>query len=140
MCNCTPEIKTPWCGKPGCEMPEQVKPKPSPKLHGWGVEMIAAERERQISKEGWDASRDDDYIFDDLAVAASCYAQPDYKRVYWELDGISQSPKDWPWEDSWWKPSKDATADGRLRELAKAGALIAAEIDRIMRCKEASHD
>lgn len=21
MCLCTPEIKTPWCGKPGCEKP-----------------------------------------------------------------------------------------------------------------------
>lgn len=25
MCRCTPEIKTPWCGKPGCEAPAQVK-------------------------------------------------------------------------------------------------------------------
>ncbi len=25
MCKCTPEIKTPWCGKPGCETPEQKK-------------------------------------------------------------------------------------------------------------------
>lgn len=23
MCKCTPEIRTPWCGKPGCEMPPQ---------------------------------------------------------------------------------------------------------------------
>lgn len=26
MCHCTPEIKTPWCGKPGCEMPPQPQP------------------------------------------------------------------------------------------------------------------
>ncbi len=24
MCRCTPTIKTPWCGKPGCEIPPQV--------------------------------------------------------------------------------------------------------------------
>ncbi len=24
MCVCTPEVRTPWCGKPGCEMPKQV--------------------------------------------------------------------------------------------------------------------
>lgn len=24
MCRCTPEIRTPWCGKPGCEAPEQT--------------------------------------------------------------------------------------------------------------------
>ena len=23
MCRCTPEIRTPWCGKPGCEWPVQ---------------------------------------------------------------------------------------------------------------------
>lgn len=23
MCKCSPSVKTPWCGKPGCEMPEQ---------------------------------------------------------------------------------------------------------------------
>jgi hypothetical protein len=28
MCRCTPEIKTPFCGKPGCEWPPQ-KPRPT---------------------------------------------------------------------------------------------------------------
>ncbi|MCP5006174.1 MAG: hypothetical protein GY941_19870 [Planctomycetes bacterium] len=28
MCRCTPEIRTPWCGKKGCEAPPQ-KEKPS---------------------------------------------------------------------------------------------------------------
>ena len=23
MCKCDPRIRTPWCGKPGCEMPKQ---------------------------------------------------------------------------------------------------------------------
>ena len=23
MCRCTPEMRTPFCGKPGCEWPEQ---------------------------------------------------------------------------------------------------------------------
>ena len=34
----------------------------------------------------------------------------------------------WPWNVVWWKP----TPDDRIRELAKAGALIAAEIDRLI--------
>lgn len=29
MCTCTPNIRTPFCGKPGCELPEQ-KPKYRP--------------------------------------------------------------------------------------------------------------
>jgi hypothetical protein len=24
MCKCTPEIRTPYCGKPGCEWPSKV--------------------------------------------------------------------------------------------------------------------
>lgn len=34
----------------------------------------------------------------------------------------------WPWAKEFWKP--DST--DRVKELAKAGALIAAEIDRIL--------
>ena len=26
MCKCDPNIRTPWCGKPGCTMPLQTKP------------------------------------------------------------------------------------------------------------------
>jgi hypothetical protein len=33
----------------------------------------------------------------------------------------------WPWSKHWWKP----TPNDRVRELVKAGALIAAEIDRL---------
>lgn len=29
MCVCTPEMKTPFCGKPGCEWPEQIPPRPA---------------------------------------------------------------------------------------------------------------
>jgi hypothetical protein len=29
MCKCTPNIRTPWCGKQGCEVPKQVS-KPTP--------------------------------------------------------------------------------------------------------------
>ena len=34
----------------------------------------------------------------------------------------------WPWSDKWWKPSDDP-----VRNLVKAGALLAAEIDRLQR-------
>lgn len=29
MCKCTPNIRTPFCGKPGCEWPPQEKARPS---------------------------------------------------------------------------------------------------------------
>jgi hypothetical protein len=30
MCVCTPNVRTPWCGKPGCEEPAQWSPRPQP--------------------------------------------------------------------------------------------------------------
>ena len=41
-------------------------------------------------------------------------------------------PTLWPWALSQWKP----TPDDRIRELTKAGALIAAEIDRLTELEE----
>ncbi len=32
MCKCTPEIRTPFCGRPGCEWPEQKVPLPYPNV------------------------------------------------------------------------------------------------------------
>lgn len=39
---------------------------------------------------------------------------------------VHSSSPDWPWDEEWWKPSLDP-----IRNLEKAGALIAAEIDRL---------
>lgn len=41
----------------------------------------------------------------------------------------------WPWEHRWYKP----TPEDRVRELTKAGALIAAAIDDLLRSEEAGH-
>ena len=35
MCFCTPEIKTPWCGKPGCQPPRQKPAKQPPSQGYW---------------------------------------------------------------------------------------------------------
>jgi len=50
--------------------------------------------------------------------------------------GTSSVPIYWPWCDSWWKPAKISQSGSkadRIKELVKAGALIAAEIDRLNR-------
>lgn len=87
-----------------------------------GVALIAAERKRQIEKEGWTQEHDDQHNNEALALAAVCYATPEWLRDY--KRGI---PVRWPWSSKWWKPRPDS----RVRELVKAGALIAAEIDRL---------
>jgi hypothetical protein len=86
-----------------------------------GIVLIANERERQIDKEGWTAKHDQQHIGEELAYAAICYALPNEFKA----EGKNTF---WPWEDFNFKP----TPDDRIRELAKAGALIAAEIDRLM--------
>ena len=53
-------------------------------------------------------------------MAAACYSLTG--RFQWIRRRL------WPWNESWWKP----TPDNRIRDLEKAGALIAAEIDRLL--------
>jgi hypothetical protein len=79
-----------------------------------GVQKIAAERMRQIEDEKWTPEHDDEHDEEELASAAVAYA--------WN------NPDMWPWESERWKPSNDP-----IRNLVKAGALIAAEIDRLER-------
>lgn len=90
-----------------------------------GTEMIATERQRQIEKEGWTPEHDDTHDSDELALAAAMYAIPEGQRDY--SGPYPDWP--WPWPDDDFKP----TPNNRVRELVKAGALIAAEIDRIQR-------
>jgi hypothetical protein len=87
-----------------------------------GVELIAEERNRQVEKEGWTPEHDKQHRDGELAVAGASYA------VYHTDAQVLDSTLDnaWPWDEKWWKPSKDP-----IRNLVKAGALIAAEIDRI---------
>lgn len=93
-----------------------------------GIELIAEERQRQIEKEGWTHEHDDQHNTGDLAHAAAAYASAElYRRT--TSEGYDNTPHIWPFERKWWKP----TPENRIRELQKAGALIAAEIDRLQR-------
>lgn len=94
-----------------------------------GIDLITEERQRQITVEGWTPEHDKEHSKGELAKAAGCYALADDARTYNE--DISKPFIYWPWDAEWWKP----TPDNRVRELVKAGALIAAEIDRIQSVK-----
>lgn len=78
------------------------------------LEAIQAERARQLSEEGWSVEHDDRHSHGEIARAAAAYAAGDSSL--------------WPWEPRGVKLSSD-----RLRDLAKAGALIVAEMERLMR-------
>lgn len=113
-----------------------------------GIERIAAERQRQIEQEGWTPEHDDGHDQGELALAACCYATP--ILLYQRIDNATgfELVDPWPWEPRWDKRSDAADHDGntipdpenynyesRLDLLAKAGALIAAEIDRLERIR-----
>jgi hypothetical protein len=100
-----------------------------------GIERIAAERKRQIEEEGWTAKYVSQWEDGELADAAVCYALSKEDRDLDVLicDGVQYLfNRLWPFFDEQWKPSPD----NRIRELEIAGALCAAEIDRLQRLKE----
>lgn len=97
-----------------------------------GSDLIAEERARQIEKEGYDQGHDSHHDCNELARAADCYLQHVIGRSW--VVGTSgddyakeKAPDDWPWDQSDWKPKNP------IRDLVRAGALIAAEIDRLQR-------
>ncbi|WP_064375008.1 hypothetical protein [Klebsiella michiganensis] len=85
---------------------------------------VLAERQRQISSEGWSAEHDDEHAPGQLSDAGGCYAlsafEDDKMREGYEPDW-------WPWERHWYKPGTPR------RDLVKAAALIIAEIEHLDR-------
>lgn len=97
-----------------------------------GIELIAAERQRQIDVEKWTPEHDDLHKHGQMIGAAHAYVHIAEKQVEMKVRNTNfPMPNAWPWDDEWWKPSPDP-----VRNLVKAGALIAAEIDRLQRVKE----
>lgn len=92
-----------------------------------GAEAIARERERQLTDEGFRSDHDDLWTSGELPRAAFCYVAA---AIDQRLATPEMPPPGWPhgWDESWWKP-----ADTPKRNLEKAGALLAAEIDRLER-------
>ena len=107
-------------------------PKPPLPKTKTGVQVIADERKRQIESEGWTPEHDDEHNEAELTEAARsyCWAHFCQTTLGATVKDLRIIPDCWPekWDRSWWKPSSDP-----IRNLARAGALIAAEIDRIQR-------
>lgn len=102
-----------------------------------GVALIAAERARQPAEEGYTAEHDRGHA-GQLALAGMGYAAAGADDLG-ALSFVSNDPEDpamdWPWHPSYWKPTGDA-----VRDLTKAGALIAAAIDSKLADPEAARD
>ncbi len=106
-----------------------------------GARRITDERRRQQEAGGYGPQHDDRYRRGQLAAAAACYAAPEpiYVERRYAKRILMENP--WPWsegrdrrpgEDGTVNREKQSIAD-RIRELERAGALVAAEIDRLLR-------
>lgn len=84
-----------------------------------GIELIQEERTEQIEHHRFTPEQDKQYKNGELAVAAICYAIHDHFGADDIIEWL------YPWSKATFKP-KD-----RIKNLQKAGALIAAEIDRL---------
>ncbi|HKD60514.1 MAG TPA: hypothetical protein VKB47_08640 [Terracidiphilus sp.] len=102
-----------------------------------GLQLIAQERERQIDAldgEGYTAAHDDEYRGAELLRAASCYVEAarmlELGSCIAVVSQANRARAAWPWHSAEFKPDADP-----IRNLEKAGALIAAEIDRLARAR-----
>ena len=95
-----------------------------------GVQLILRERVRQIFDEGWTKKHDDEHVKGELIGAARAYLIATHHPNLFDIYNL---PASWPtnWDKKLWKPSKDLK-----RNLVKAGTLIAAELDRLLRKEE----
>lgn len=87
-----------------------------------GAEAIVVERWRQITVEGWGSEHDAQLDQGELIAGAVAYALNAYGQI--------EAERWWPFNPERFKPS-DPTVAGRIRDLVKAGAMIASEIDRL---------
>lgn len=88
---------------------------------------VAAERQRQISAEGWSTEHDDEHAPGQLSDAGGCYALSAFED---NKTREGYEPDWWPWERHWYKPGTPR------RDLVKAAALIIAEIEHLDRSND----
>ena len=90
------------------------------RLSRTGISLITAERTRQIEQVGWTPEHDAKHTKGELAQAAACYCI------------VKPSPSEqvdlWPWDIAGFM--RTGAPLPSISDLVKAGALIAAEIDR----------
>jgi hypothetical protein len=109
-----------------------------------GTNLIAQERHRQIHEEGWTPEHDDCHRYGGLAVTAATLAVDGTDAYVVDPGGRgTPMPSEDEEGDEWGLLAKhgcDGTRPNRIRSLTIAGALIAAEIDRVLREPDTARD
>lgn len=110
-------LDCPACGGSGHIGDALAHPAPSD-----AVRDVLAERRRQVEVEGWTPEHDDQHAFEEMALAAACYAN---------ADPDDPPPPSWPWNASWWKP-RDRRRN-LIRAAAPTDAMVRAADEAIVR-------
>ena len=147
-----PRVTHQHCPRCDCDSFYEAKPGETEKVKS-GAQLIALERQRQTKIEGWTPEHDDKHGCGELCSAAVCYTvagdclanakslmgeshveTPEIltEEIMEQKFGIGVA---WPWDEEWLKISPDP-----IRNLVKAGALIAAEIDRLQRAASVQNE
>ncbi|ECA0402321.1 hypothetical protein EIL26_10590 [Salmonella enterica subsp. enterica serovar Newport] len=87
---------------------------------------VIAERQRQITDEGFTPEQDDKYDREELVSAAISYIR--LATIWKDKDPVSYRnccpPMSWPWSPEWWKPTNPR------RDMIKGIALLIAALER----------
>lgn len=101
------------------------------------VHRVLTERIRQIQEYGYDSDHDDDHACEEIAALATYYAMPPAARSWpAESTGYGATLGEAILPGGWSAKNWDGEYAGRIRELEKAGALILAEIERLLRAEK----
>ncbi|HAU2966544.1 TPA: ead/Ea22-like family protein [Salmonella enterica subsp. diarizonae] len=87
---------------------------------------VIAERQRQITGEGFTPEQDDEYYRAELVYAALSYISVAVLFKDKDPDSYREccAPASWPWSPEWWKPTNPR------RDMIKGIALLLAEAER----------
>ena len=100
-----------------------------------GAELILQERIRQIFKKNYDAAHDDERADGSLLHAALLILCDETGHA---LAGVDPPDPNGPWPDALLLHVSEKYAENPVKRFTIAGALIAAEIDRLQREEERS--
>ena len=98
-----------------------------------GAELIAQERRRQVLLKRYDPAHDDAHADGSLLIAGLLIA---CDVAGHSLANVDPPDLNGPWPDALLLHVREKHAGNEIRQLVFAGAMIAAEIDRLNRIKE----